>query len=144
MSFDYRMVKCSHCGSSSALEFGVCQRCGHELKGSNTASIFVLGIGGGIFIIVLMSLLIYLTRGTTLGGILVISVAALSLLAALVSNIWLIIAAFRVDAMWGLACLFIPIAQLGFLYKHADRAIIPFTLSVFSIVLLFVASFALP
>ena len=67
MSFDYQMVRCPRCGSSSALEYGNCQKCGQELKASNTANFFLLGIGAAVIIITLMSLLIYLTRGTVLG-----------------------------------------------------------------------------
>ncbi len=144
MSFEYRMVKCPRCGSSSALEYGSCQKCGQELKASNTANMFLLGAGGAVFIVALMSLLIFLTRDTALGGILALSVIGLSVLVAIIGNIWLIIAAFRVDVMWGMACFFIPLAQLVFLYKHTDRAIVPFMLSVFSLILLLIASFALP
>lgn len=86
----------------------------------------------------------YLTRGTAIGAVLALSILALSTLVSFVGYIWLVIAAFNVSGMWGVACLAVPIAQLGFLYKHTDRALVPFTLSVFSLILLLIASFALP
>lgn len=140
-SFDYRMVKCSHCGSYSALELGICNRCGHELKGSNTAKMILLAFGGALFFIAVLSLLLYVTRGSDLGAILVIMVYALSAIVGLIGYIWLVVAAFQVGGMWGVACVFIPLAQLVFLYKYTDRAVIPFSLNLFSTVLILITVF---
>jgi hypothetical protein len=123
---------------------GHCQRCGAELKPSNNASMILFGVGGALMVVVALGALIFLTRGTEIGGYLTLAVLGLSLIVSLVGSIWLIIAAFQVSGMWGIACMFFPLAQLWFLYKHTDRALIPFTLSILSLVLVFIASFALP
>ncbi|MFZ0547913.1 MAG: hypothetical protein WAM60_20880 [Candidatus Promineifilaceae bacterium] len=144
MTFHYRMVRCSHCGAATAYEFGTCRRCGRELKQPKTGRNFLLGFLGAVLIVAFLSLLIYLTRDTTIGVVLAVGIAALSGVVSIISYFWLIIAAFRVSGEWGLACIFIPLAQLFFLYKHTDRALIPVILNIFSIVLLLIASFALP
>lgn len=143
-SFEYRMVKCPQCGSATAFELGSCRVCRTELKASNTANYFLLGVGGALLLVVFLSMLIYVTRDTAIGGVLVLAIAGLSALVSVVGYIWMVVAAFQVSSMWGLAVIFIPLAHLGFLYKHTDRALMPFILSVFSLVLLFIASFALP
>lgn len=143
MTYDYRLVKCSRCGSTSALEFGRCRVCGNKLKASNTASIFMLVAGIGVLFIGGFGVLVYLTRGTTLGGFLVLGVLGLSALVSTISYFWLIIAAFRVSGMWGFACIVVPFAPLAFLYKHTDRAILPVSLNIFSLIILLIARFAL-
>jgi hypothetical protein len=144
MSFNYRMVKCSRCGSTSALEYGICQRCGHQLKKPNTASMFVLGVGAAALVIALMSLVIYLTRDTVIGGLLTIGIAVLSIIFSIGAYIWFVVNAFRASPMWGMAVIFLPTAQIAFVYKHADKAIVPFSLFVLGVILALIASFYLP
>jgi hypothetical protein len=143
MSYDYRLVKCSRCGSTSALEFGACRVCGKKLKASNTASIFMLVAGIGVLLMGGFAVLVYLTRGTSLGGFIILSVLGLSMLMSVISYIWLLVAAFRVSGMWGFACIALPFAQLAFLYKYTDRAILPVSLNFFSLLILLIARFAL-
>ena len=142
MSFNYRMVKCSRCGATSALEYGICQRCGHELKKPNSAFVFLMGFAAAVSVIVALGLLMYLTQGTVLGDFLAIGILIISSLVSIVSYIWLIVAAFRVSGLWGIAVIFFPIAQLGFLYKYTDRALVPFTLSFVSLILLLISGYA--
>lgn len=144
MSFDYRMVKCSRCGSTSALEYGICQRCGYQLKKPTAGRNIMVILIFAFLIIGILTVSIYLLRGTIIGEFLAVITLLLSAIVAIVGYIWLIIAAFRVSALWGLGCIFFPIVQYVFLYKYTDRAIIPFSLSFFSTILVLIAYYALP
>lgn len=48
---------------------------------------------------------------------------------SLIGGIWFLIAAFQESVLWGLACLFVPIASLFFLMSHSDKALNPFLMS---------------
>ena len=57
-------------------------------------------------------------------------IALFGLLVITVCSIWFIIETFNESVLWGLACLFIPFASLGFLIVHWDRAGKPFLYSL--------------
>lgn len=50
------------------------------------------------------------------------------IIALLGGGIWILVAAFQQDIVWGLACLFIPFVSLIFLVKYWDKASRPFGL----------------
>jgi hypothetical protein len=58
----------------------------------------------------------------TFGTILII----LGLIALIGGHIWLIVAAFNTNTLWGFAVLLMPIASLAFLIKQWQRAVNPF------------------
>lgn len=60
----------------------------------------------------------------------------LGVVLAFVSNIWFLVAAFRVSIWWGLACLFLPIVSCFFLIVHWDVAKRPFGYMLLSLVFL--------
>jgi hypothetical protein len=59
--------------------------------------------------------------------------------AIIVGGIWLLVKAFTESIVWGLLCLFIPIAGLIFVITHWEDAKSPFLLQVAGIVLVVVA-----
>jgi hypothetical protein len=65
-------------------------------------------------------------------------VMVLGLVAFCVGNLWLLIAAFRENLWWGLACFFLPIVQLFFLFAHWPEAKRPFLLELMAFVMMFV------
>ncbi|MCH2176476.1 MAG: hypothetical protein MK193_12190 [Lentisphaeria bacterium] len=60
---------------------------------------------------------------------------------ALISWIWFIIEAFKVDILWGLACLFLPIVPLIFLIFYWDKASKPFWLLILALLCSFAGGF---
>jgi hypothetical protein len=49
---------------------------------------------------------------------------------SLIGGIWFMVAAFQESIVWGLACLFLPVAWLFFLFLHWGEAKQPFLLSL--------------
>jgi FtsH-binding integral membrane protein len=49
-----------------------------------------------------------------------------------VSNIWILIIAFRRHIGWGIACLLLPIAQFVFVIMNLRRTLIPFVIGLVS------------
>jgi hypothetical protein len=72
-----------------------------------------------------------------MGGVVIVLLIAAALV-WIVGWIWFLAAAFRVSALWGLACLFVPFASLVFLVTHWKEAKNPFLLSMAGGVLFFV------
>lgn len=66
---------------------------------------------------------------------LAVMVMALAGALAFISSVWMIIAAFSAGILWGLAYLFIPFAQLVFLFVHWKKAAKPFFLGLFAVFL---------
>jgi hypothetical protein len=75
---------------------------------------------------------------------LVIILLGLAVLVALAGSIWLIVLAFQRRVLWGLAVLFIPLANLVFTVIDWPNAKRPFLLSLLSIPLCLGAWFAVP
>ncbi|NEV65249.1 cytochrome d ubiquinol oxidase subunit II [Thiorhodococcus minor] len=63
-------------------------------------------------------------------------------LAALVSFLWLLVAAFKTHILWGLACLFLPFATLVFAILNWDRAAKPFLTHLASSALVFAVAWS--
>jgi hypothetical protein len=61
-----------------------------------------------------------------------------------VGGLWYLVAAFRVSIWWGLACIFIPIVQLFFLFAHWQEAKRPFFLQMIGFGLILAGSMADP
>ena len=59
-----------------------------------------------------------------------VGLALFGSLVAIGASIWLIVRAFGVSVGWGLACLFIPFAQLVFLFRHWEEGRKPFLVSL--------------
>ncbi|MBL8606492.1 MAG: hypothetical protein JNL38_04195 [Myxococcales bacterium] len=57
--------------------------------------------------------------------ILLLVLMGVSTLVALVGSLWLIVKAFGTSVVWGLACLFVPGAQLAFVITHWDEVKTP-------------------
>ncbi len=57
-----------------------------------------------------------------------------------IAGIWLLIEAFRVSILWGLASIFIPLVPIIFVILHWDRARKPFLWSLLGTVLIVVPS----
>ncbi len=53
----------------------------------------------------------------------------------LIGGLWLIIEAFKESILWGLGCIFIPIAGLIFVLMHWDKAGKPFLIQVAGVAL---------
>jgi len=71
-----------------------------------------------------------------MGGVMIVlMIAAIPVL--LIGSLWFLSAAFRVSALWGVACLLVPFASLAFLVTHWNEAKKPFLLWVAGAVLLF-------
>ncbi|MBU9888408.1 MAG: ankyrin repeat domain-containing protein [Candidatus Omnitrophica bacterium] len=70
---------------------------------------------------------------TPLNNLVVASSLAVALLG--LSQVWMIVAAFRTSVRWGFACLFLPFFQIFFLFLHWDRAAKPFLLGVCAVLL---------
>jgi hypothetical protein len=70
------------------------------------------------------------------GALIVLMIVALMVF--LVGSLWFLSVAFRISALWGLACLFVPFASLVFLVTHWNETKKPFLLSVAGGILLFV------
>jgi FtsH-binding integral membrane protein len=68
----------------------------------------------------------------------------LGIIMAIFTNIWFLVAAFRVSIWWGLACLLLPIVSFFFLIVHWDVAKRPFGYMLLSIVILIIGAFLLP
>ncbi len=49
---------------------------------------------------------------------------------SLIGGLWLLIAAFQQSILWGLAVLFVPLAEFIFIIMHWDRAAWPFIVSL--------------
>lgn len=81
-----------------------------------------------------------LTPMEIIAGILIF----LGIILAFFSNIWFLVAAFRVGLGWGLACLFLPIVSLFFLIVHWDVAKRPFGYMLLSIVIMVIGIFLMP
>lgn len=62
------------------------------------------------------------------------------LLLALLGAITFLVATFRESVLWGLACLFLPLASLAFLILHWQKAKDPFFLQLWGIALIIGAS----
>ena len=75
-------------------------------------------------------------------GILALIVALLGFLLMGVGGIWFLIAAFRVSALWGIAVLFLPFANIFFLIKHWVDAKRPFQYQLLGL-LVFMAGVAM-
>ena len=56
-----------------------------------------------------------------------------------IGGFWFLVATFRVGILWGLACLFIPIVPLIFLFVHWPEARRPFFLQLASFVIILLA-----
>lgn len=69
------------------------------------------------------------------------AVMFVGILIGCIAGIWLLIEAFRVSILWGLASLFIPVVPLVFVILHWDRARKPFLWSLLGAVLIIVPSF---
>ncbi|MGA9521020.1 MAG: hypothetical protein WBV82_06125 [Myxococcaceae bacterium] len=54
------------------------------------------------------------------------ALVTLGYLVTLIGNVWLLVAAFRTSALWGVLCLCVPFASLVFIIKYWDRAARPF------------------
>ncbi len=62
-------------------------------------------------------------------------------LIASIGGIWLLIRAFKVSVLWGLACIFIPFAYLFWLIQHWESGKHPFFVQILGIVLFFLGYF---
>lgn len=49
----------------------------------------------------------------------------IGLIALMIGSIWFYVEAFKESPLWFLACLVFPFASILFLFKYADRVIIP-------------------
>lgn len=68
----------------------------------------------------------------------------LGFMVVLISGIWFLVVAFRESVLWGLACLFIPIAQLFFLIVHWPVAKRPFLYQLSGLVLIIIGALINP
>ncbi len=73
------------------------------------------------------------TIGAVVGG--------LGIVISAVGGIWFLVAAFKVSVLWGLLCLFVPLAQIVFLITHWKEVRKPFAICLLSMGLLFAAAF---
>lgn len=53
-----------------------------------------------------------------------------------VANIWILVLAFKRHIGWGLACFFIPLASVVFIFMNLPRTAIPFVISIVSMVMM--------
>jgi Na+-translocating ferredoxin:NAD+ oxidoreductase RnfD subunit len=61
-----------------------------------------------------------------------IGLVILGFVMAAVSNLWILIIAFRRHIGWGIACLLLPIAQFVFVIMNLQRTLIPFVIGLVS------------
>ena len=73
-------------------------------------------------------------------SILVYVLLAVAVVVSTIAGIWLLIEAFRVHVLWGLALIFFPILGIVFVIMHWDTARKPFLLNLLSL-LIFLAAF---
>jgi hypothetical protein len=59
----------------------------------------------------------------------------------LAGGVWLLIAAFRQNPLWGFGCMFIPFVALAFLIVHWDKAGKPFLIQLGGAALIFAGSY---
>jgi len=53
-----------------------------------------------------------------------------------ISGLWILVLAFREGAMWGLACLLVPLVSLIFCLTHLTEAKIPLLMQIAAVVLI--------
>lgn len=131
--FNFELIKCSRCGVTTALGEGHCRSCGQELKQRNSMEAPLYMVGAAVALVVGLGMLAILGRLLNIAEIMGIGLLALGGVISLASSIWLIVNAFREDPIWGIACIFIPLAQFVFLFVHPQRAVKPFILYVVAI-----------
>jgi hypothetical protein len=73
-------------------------------------------------------------------GILALIITVLGFLMMAVGSVWFLIAAFRVSALWGIAVLFLPFANIFFLIKHWYDAKRPFQYQFLGFLMLIIGS----
>lgn len=66
---------------------------------------------------------------------------SIGMLIATVASIWWLVAAFRVSILWGLATLFLPLANLVFAIVHWDEAKSPVLFSLLGVGMIFAGAF---
>jgi hypothetical protein len=150
-------VKCIGCGLINGQEESSCKRCGTRLTSNGihdkqplprspwrtenplwAGSVKVLVIAAAAC---LLLALFRQTLGSGLSSPLGMILKVIGVGVAFVGGLSLLIAAFRISVLWGIASLFIPFVSLVFVIVHWPNAKRPFAINALGLIIMFAGFF---
>lgn len=142
---DFELQTCSKCGATNDPSATHCRKCDTDLAKSQEFFIPMWVVAVAVIFIVFIVAVTITGVVFEEGAFVAILLMGLAAILGVIGWFWLLIEAFRENVIWGVACfIFVPFAQLAFLFIHPGRAFKPFSLSVLSIFLVLIASFFVP